>query len=139
MEAEYTFAMIKPLAFEQNLTGPVLSRIAGAGFRISALKTVKLSYAQASQFYAVHQGKFFFENLVTYISSGPVAAIVLEKENAVSDFRKLIGSTDPGKASKETIRHMFGKSKLQNAIHGSDSIESAKRECAYFFSNMERF
>jgi nucleoside-diphosphate kinase len=110
-----------------------------AGFRIKAMKFTQLTKQQASEFYAVHADKNFFEDLTSFMSSGPIVAAILEKENAVADFRKLIGSTDPAKADEGTIRKLFAESMSRNAVHGSDSDENALIESDFFFSKMERF
>ncbi len=130
--------MIKPNAFRQNYTGPILAMINEAGFRIQAIKSTTLTREQAQDFYAIHRSKAFFEDLVTFMSSGPIIAMILEKDNAVDDFRKLIGNTDPTKAEAGTIRKLYAKSVQANAIHGSDSDENAKIEADFFFSTRER-
>lgn len=139
MAGRYTFTMIKPFAVENNLIGPILSKINEAGFHISALKSLKMTRSQAENFYSMHKGKEFFDGLVEFMSSGPVIAAILEKDNAVEDFRTLIGNTDPEKAAPGTIRKLFAQSVRQNAIHGSDCDESAERECNFFFAQVERF
>jgi len=137
MGGQLTFTMIKPSAFEAGFTGSILSMIEKAGFRIKSLKKVRLTTSQAGDFYEMHKGKPFFEGLVGFMSSGPIVAAVLEKENAVEDFRLLIGATDPAKAEPGTIRKLYGKNMGENAVHGSDSDESALREAAFFFSSLE--
>ena len=137
MSGQLTFTMIKPSAFEAGYTGSILSMIEKAGFRIKSLKKVRLTTSQAGDFYEMHKGKPFFEGLVGFMSSGPIVAAVLEKENAVEDFRLLIGATDPAKAEPGTIRKLYGKNMGENAVHGSDSDESALREAAFFFSSLE--
>ena len=139
MAGNITFFIIKPVAFRKNYSGLILARINQAGFRISALKTVLLSVAQAKEFYKVHAERPFYTDLVEFMSSGPVMVGVLEKENAVVDFRKLIGATNPSEAEDGTIRHLFGTSLRANAIHGSDSDENAQREAGFFFTDEERF
>tara|TARA_B100001750_G_C15503380_1_gene598722 strand:- start:1879 stop:2346 length:468 start_codon:yes stop_codon:yes gene_type:complete len=134
-----TFTMIKPEAVEKNLTGEILQKICQKGFNVIALKKTKLSVSQAKKFYDVHNERPFFNELIEYITSGPIIAIILEKDNAVLDFRNLIGSTDPNEAEEGTIRKMFAESKSKNAIHGSDSNENANIECDFFFSKTERF
>jgi nucleoside-diphosphate kinase len=134
-----TFTMIKPEAVEKKLTGEIIQRICQKGFDIMAIKKTKLSIAQARKFYSVHNERPFFNELVDYITSGPVIAIILLKNNAVQDFRNLIGSTDPNEAEEGTIRKEFAESKSKNAIHGSDSDENANIECDFFFSKTERF
>ena len=131
--------MIKPDAIANNHIGPILAKINEAGFRIVAMKYTKLTREVAGQFYEVHTARPFFGELVDYMSSGPIVAAILEKNNAVADFRKLIGATDPTKAEKGTIRNLFAKSIAANAIHGSDSDENAKGEGDFFFSMLERF
>jgi nucleoside-diphosphate kinase len=139
MAGNITFTMIKPDAVEANNIGPILAKINEAGFRISALKYLHLSKEQAGQFYAVHRERPFYGELVQYMSSGAIVAAVLTKNNAVADFRKLIGATDPTKAEEGTIRKLFAKSIAANAIHGSDSDENAQIEAGFFFSALERF
>lgn len=139
MSGNQTFTMIKPDAFAKNYIGPILNRINEAGFRIKAMKITCLNKEQAEGFYAVHAGKPFFKDLTSFMSSGPIVAAILEKENAVADFRKLIGATDPAKADEGTIRKIFAESMSLNAVHGSDSDENAAIESDYFFSKIERF
>ncbi|MFN6040258.1 MAG: nucleoside-diphosphate kinase [Bacteroidota bacterium] len=139
MSTNITFTMIKPDAVEANNIGPILSMINKAGFRIRSMKYLRLSKEQAGNFYAVHKERPFYGELVDYMSSGPIVAAVLTKENAVADFRKLIGATDPTKAEEGTIRKMFATSIAANAIHGSDSDENAAIEAAFFFSALEAF
>lgn len=134
-----TLTMIKPFAVKEHHVGEILSHIEKAGFHIRALKMTQMPMEKAEKFYAEHQGKPFFKELTEFMSSGPVVAAILEKDNAVLDFRTLIGSTDPSKAAEGTIRRMFAKDMTRNAIHGSDSDESASRECRFFFSSMEEF
>lgn len=139
MSGNQTFTMIKPMAVKNNKIGPILKMINEAGFRIKAMKFTHLTKQQACDFYAVHTGKPFFEDLTTFMSSGPIVAAILEKENAVDDFRKLIGATDPAKAAEGTIRKLFAESMSHNAVHGSDSDENALIESDFFFSKTERF
>ncbi|MCK5822449.1 MAG: nucleoside-diphosphate kinase [Bacteroidales bacterium] len=139
MSGNITFTMIKPGAVQNEHIGPILSMINDAGFRIVSMKYVKLRTKQAEVFYSVHKGKPFFKDLIKFITSGPVIAAILEKENAVQDYRELIGTTDPTKAAEGTIRKLFAKSIEHNAVHGSDSDENAVRECNFFFSYNERF
>ncbi|GCD78679.1 nucleoside diphosphate kinase [Thermaurantimonas aggregans] len=139
MKGNITFTMIKPDAVADGNTGAILNRIEGAGFRIVAMKKTLLSKADAEKFYAIHRERPFFGELVEYMTSGPIVAAILEKENAVEDFRKLIGATDPAKAEEGTIRKMFAKSIAANAIHGSDSDENAQIEANFFFSVRERY
>lgn len=131
--------MIKPEAVEKGQTGAILAKIQEAGFRIAALKKMRLSEERAGKFYAVHKERPFFGELVEYMSSGPIVAAILEKDNAVADYRTLIGATDPTQAAEGTIRKMFAESKAKNAVHGSDSDENATIECHFFFSDLERF
>ncbi|MFN3951982.1 MAG: nucleoside-diphosphate kinase [Thermaurantimonas sp.] len=139
MKGNITFTMIKPDAVADGNTGAILSRIEGAGFRIVAMKKTQLSKSDAEKFYGIHRNRPFFGELVEYMTSGPIVAAILEKENAVEDFRKLIGATDPSKAEEGTIRKLFAKSISANAIHGSDSDENAHIEGNFFFSMRERF
>lgn len=134
-----TLTMIKPYAVQHGFVGPILARINGAGFRITAMKYLQLTTEQTEKFYEVHSGKPFFERLTRFMASGPIIAAILEKENAVEDYRKLIGATDPTKAEEGTLRKLFGASIESNAVHGSDSDENAERECNFFFSLLERF
>jgi nucleoside-diphosphate kinase len=139
MSGNQTFTMIKPEAVAKNLIGPVLKMINEAGFRIKAMKYTHLTKQQAGEFYAVHAEKYFFEDLTSFMSSGPIVAAILEKENAVTDFRELIGATDPAKAAEGTIRKIFAESMSRNTIHGSDTDENAMIESDFFFSKTERF
>jgi nucleoside-diphosphate kinase len=139
MATNRTFTMIKPDAVENNHIGPILAKINEAGFRIVAMKYTRLSKEAAGQFYAVHSERPFYGELVDYMSSGPIVAAILEKDNAVADFRTLIGATDPAKAEPGTIRALFAKSIAANAVHGSDSDENAAIEGNFFFSQLERF
>ncbi|MGB4204302.1 MAG: nucleoside-diphosphate kinase [Bacteroidales bacterium] len=138
MAGNKTFTMIKPSAVEAQYTGKIISIIIDNGFKISALKLIHLSSELVSGFYAEHKGKPFFDSLVEFMSSGPIVAAILEKENAVEEYRKLIGPTNPAQAPEGSIRQLFGKSVQENAVHGSDSDASAERECNYFFSALER-
>jgi len=131
--------MIKPDAVESNNIGGILEMINTAGFRIIAMKYTRLSAELAGEFYAVHNARPFYGELVEYMSSGPIVAAILEKENAVADFRTLIGATDPVEAAEGTIRSRFAESKAKNAVHGSDSDENAAIEGEFFFSKFERF
>jgi nucleoside-diphosphate kinase len=139
MAGSRTFTMIKPEAVKNNHIGPILNMITGAGFRIVAMKMTRLSKSQAEAFYSVHREKPFFEGLTDFMSSGHIVAAILEKDNAVKAYRKLIGATDPKEAEEGTIRKLFAESKSQNAVHGSDSDENAKIECDFFFSEIERY
>ncbi len=132
-----TLTMIKPGAVKNRNIGAILNMIEEAGFRISAIKSLKLSKEDAEDFYEEHKERPFFSELVDFMSSGPIVAAILLKDNAVDDFRKLIGSTDPAEADEGTIRKLFAESKAHNAIHGSDSDDSAERECHFFFSSKE--
>lgn len=134
-----TFTMVKPEAVEAGNTGAILNKIENAGFRVVAMKKVLLSKERASEFYAVHSERPFYGELVEYMSSGPIIAAILEKDNAVLDFRKLIGATDPSDAAEGTIRAVFAESKAKNAVHGSDSDENALIEADFHFSKEERF
>ncbi len=131
--------MIKPDAVKDGHSGAILKMIEGAGFRITAMKMTKLSEERAGEFYEVHKERPFYNDLKKYMSSGHIVALVLEKENAVADFRKLIGATDPSKADEGTIRKLFARSIEANAVHGSDSDENAAIEASFFFSALERF
>ena len=130
--------MVKPDAFSKGHSGAILDQIIKSGFRIVALKLTQLSPAKAGEFYAVHKERPFYGELVAFMSSGPIIAAILEKDNAVADFRKLIGATDPAKAEAGTIRKLYAASVGENAIHGSDSDENAKIEGDFFFSGLER-
>lgn len=139
MAGSTTFTMIKPVAVKNNKIGAILSLINEAGFRIVAMKMTQMSKKQAEIFYAVHQGKEFYPDLTDFMSSGPIVAAILEKENAVEAYRKLIGATDPKQAEEGTIRKLYAESKSHNAVHGSDSDENAIIECDFFFSEKERY
>lgn len=134
-----TFTMIKPDATKNGHTGAVLQQLVGAGFRIVAMKMTQLSHTKAGEFYEVHNERPFYGELVEFMSSGPITAAILEKENAVEDFRKLIGATNPAQADEGTIRKLFATSIGENAIHGSDSDENARIEGDFFFSKLEQF
>jgi nucleoside-diphosphate kinase len=137
MRTDVTFTMIKPSALEKKHIGPIFELINRNGFKFIAIKLVQLSCEKAEEFYKEHKGKAFFESLVQYMTSGPIVVAALQKENAVSDFRELIGNTDPTKAAFGTIRKMFAESMQKNGVHGSDCNESAKREISFFFSKEE--
>ena len=139
MSLQRTLSIIKPDAVRRNLIGAILARLEQQGFSIVAAKMVRLSKEQAEGFYAEHQGKSFFEPLVAYMTSAPVLVSVLEKENAVQDYRTLMGATNPEAAAEGTIRRDFALSQRENSVHGSDSLESAVREIAYFFVSEEVF
>ena len=134
-----TFTMIKPEAVEAGNTGAILNRMEEAGFRIAALKKVHLTPERAGLFYEVHKERPFYEELVEYMSGGPIIAAILEKDNAVADFRILIGATNPEEADKGTIRKEFATSLSMNAVHGSDSDDNANIEADFHFSAEERF
>jgi nucleoside-diphosphate kinase len=139
MATNRTFTMIKPDAVANGHTGAILDDIIKGGFKIVALKQTSLSTAKAGEFYAVHAERPFYNDLVGFMSSGPIVAAILEKDNAIEDFRNLIGATDPSKAEAGTIRNKYAKSIDANAIHGSDSDENAQIEGNFFFSAFERF
>ncbi|MGB3183095.1 MAG: nucleoside-diphosphate kinase [Cyclobacteriaceae bacterium] len=138
MAGNRTFTMIKPDAYEAGNTGAILKMMEEAGFRIVSMKLTKLTADNAGAFYAVHKERPFYNDLVSYMSSGPIVALILEKDNAVSDFRKLIGATNPAEAEEGTIRKLFAKSIEANAVHGSDSDENAAIEGSFFFAETEK-
>jgi len=137
MAVERTLTILKPDCVRKNLIGEVISRIQEAGFRIVAMKMTRLTKDTAGGFYAVHKERPFFDELVEFMSSGPCVPMILEKENAIEDFREFIGATDPSEAEEGTIRADFADSVGENIIHGSDSLENGKKEGAYFFSEVE--
>ncbi|MES2593198.1 MAG: nucleoside-diphosphate kinase [Bacteroidota bacterium] len=139
MATNRTFTMLKPDAVGNGYIGGILKMINDAGFRIVAMKYTKLSAETAGTFYEVHKERPFYGELVSYMSSGPIVAVILEKNNAVAEFRTLIGATDPAKADEGTIRKIYAKSIAANAVHGSDSDENAQIEGDFFFSKLERF
>lgn len=139
MATNRTFTMIKPDAVSAGNSGAIIKMIEEAGFKIIALKKTQLSPDLAGKFYEIHKERSFYGELCAYMSSGPIVPIILEKDNAVEDFRKLIGATDPKKAAPGTIRALFAKSIEANAVHGSDSDENAGIEGNFFFSGVERF
>jgi nucleoside-diphosphate kinase len=139
MISNYTFSIIKPDAVRSGKTGPVLSMINEAGFEIAAMKMLRLTRQQAEEFYAVHRERSFYQALVEFMTSGPVVVLVLRHDNAVEQFRKLIGNTDPSKAEPGTIRAKFATDIQMNAVHGSDSDENAEREAKFFFSSIELY
>ncbi len=139
MASNRTFTMIKPDATSRNYTGAILEQICKAGFRIVAMKQTKLSAEKAGEFYAVHSARPFYGELVEFMSSNYIVAAILEKENAVEDFRKLIGATNPANAEEGTIRKRFAQSIGENAVHGSDSDENAAIEGNFFFSGLEKY
>jgi nucleoside-diphosphate kinase len=132
-----TLAIIKPDAVKDNNTGEIINMILKAGFKIKTMRLVKLTKEAAEGFYAIHKEKGFFGELIDYMTSGPCIPIALEKENAVEDYRKLIGATDPAKAAEGTVRKLYAKNIQFNAVHGSDSNENAEKEISYFFSGKE--
>ncbi|MCW5897975.1 MAG: nucleoside-diphosphate kinase [Flavobacteriales bacterium] len=139
MAGNRTFTMIKPEAVAAGQAGKIIDAITDGGYRIVALKLTRLSRQEAGTFYAVHRERPFYGELVEYMASGPIFAAILEKDNAVEDFRALIGATDPAQAAEGTIRKRFAESKARNAVHGSDSDENAEIEANFFFSGRERF
>jgi nucleoside-diphosphate kinase len=139
MAGNRTFTMIKPDAVAAGHIGAILAKINEAGFRIVAMKLTRLSAEKAGEFYAVHKERPFYGELVDFMSSGAIVSAILEKDNAVEDFRTLIGATDPSKAAPGTIRALFAKSIGENAVHGSDSDENAQIESDFHFSGLERF
>lgn len=139
MAGNITLTMIKPLAVKKGYTGPILANISEGGFRIKAMKYLKLSKEQAEQFYSVHRERPFYHDLVKFMSSGPIVAAILEKDDAVNAYRDFIGATDPAKAKEGSIRKCYGTSIEANAVHGSDSDENAIIESDFFFSQIERF
>lgn len=137
MAIERALAILKPDCVRKNLQGEVLARIQKAGFRVLGMKATRLTRETAAAFYAVHKGRPFYEGLVEFMSSGPCLPIALEKENAVGDFRTLIGATDPKEAAQGTIRKLYADNKGENIVHGSDSPENGRIEVAFFFSESE--
>lgn len=134
-----TFTMLKPDSVEKGNIGAILEKITSSGFRIVAMKLTQLTTADAEAFYAIHKDRPFFGDLVTYMTRGPIVAAILEKDNAVEDFRALIGATNPAEAAEGTIRNMFADSISENAVHGSDSDDNAAIESAFHFSSREMF
>ena len=139
MKTNRTFTMLKPDSIEDGYMLPILNKISDSGFKIIALKYKKMNREEAEEFYSIHSEKPFFSDLINFITRGPIVAAVLEKDNAVEDFRKLIGSTDPDEAEEGTIRKSFARSKGENAIHGSDSDENASIEISFHFDESEIF
>lgn len=137
MKKEITLAIIKPNATEKKATGKIIDMILEAGFEIKAMKVLHLTKKEAEGFYEVHKDKPFFNDLTDFMSSGPIVVMALEKENAVEDYRKLIGATNPAEAAEGTVRKLFGENIERNAVHGSDSPENGIKEVHYFFSNLE--
>ncbi|MBI3193969.1 MAG: nucleoside-diphosphate kinase [Ignavibacteriae bacterium] len=134
---ERTLAILKPDCVKKNLTGQIIAHIEKAGFKILGMKKTKLTKEAAGGFYAVHKGRPFYDSLVEFMSSGTCVPIALEKENAIADYRTLIGATDPKDAAEGTIRKLYADNKGENIVHGSDSVENGKIEIAFFFSNQE--
>lgn len=139
MAGRITLTMIKPDAVADGHTGKIIDQIIGAGYKIQAMKLTRLSKEKAEEFYAIHKERSFFGELIAFMTEGPIVAAVLEKDNAVEDFRKLIGATNPEKAAEGTIRKLFAANIERNAIHGSDSDENAAIEASFHFSGLERF
>jgi len=139
MTGNITFTIIKPQAVRNGFIGPILNKITEGGFRITAMKMLHLTTNEAQKFYEVHRERPFYNDLVEFMISGPIIVAILEKENAVEDYRKLIGATDPAKAEKGTIRSLYAESVQANAVHGSDSDENASLEATFFFPYSERF
>ncbi len=139
MTGNTTFTMIKPKAMADGHMGNIIAKIIEGGFKIKALKITRLTKEQAAKFYAVHSERPFFEGLITFMSSGPIVAAILEKENAITAYRDYIGATNPADAKPGSIRALYGSSIEANAVHGSDSDENALIEGAFFFNQMERF
>lgn len=139
MNGNITFTIIKPHAVSNGHIGPILNKIHDGGFRISAMKMLWLTKGEAQRFYDVHRERDFFDGLVEFMTSGPIVVAILKKENAVEDYRKLIGTTDPAKADEGTIRKEFAESMRANAVHGSDSDENAEQEAGFFFATLDRF
>jgi nucleoside-diphosphate kinase len=139
MNGDFTLAIIKPNSVRTGKTGPIQAMINEAGFEISAMKMVRLTIQQAESFYAMHSGETYFANLIEFMTSGPIVVMLLKHRNAVEEFRKLIGATDPAIAEPGTIRKIYAVTTRMNAIHGSDSDESAAREADFFFSTIERY
>ena len=139
MTENRTFTMIKPSTVAEGVAGAILTMIQEAGFRIVSMKITQLTPQQAGKFYEIHKERPFYTDLVNFMSSGPVVAAILEKRNAVEEFRTLIGATDPAKAAPGTIRKRFAKNVQENAVHGSDSNENARIEGSFFFSGLEQF
>lgn len=139
MSGNKTLIMIKPTAVRKGFIGPIMGKIAEGGFSIKAMKYTRLSLEQAQAFYAVHKDRPFYADLTEFMSSGPIVAAILEKENAVEEWRNFIGATNPAEAAEGTIRKLYGTSLGENAVHGSDSDENAEIEGNFFFSATERF
>jgi len=139
MAGRITFTIVKPEAVAKEFTGHILSMISSAGFHIASMKMIRMTKEMAEKFYMIHKERPFYKDLVEFMSSGPVVVAILEKENAVTDYRTLIGATDPAKAAEGTIRKKYAESVQNNAVHGSDSDENALIEGDFFFAQNERF
>ena len=139
MSGNITFTIIKPYAVSEGHIGPILNMIHEKGFQISAMRMLWLTRGEAERFYEVHKERPFYKDLVEFMTSGPIVVAVLKKDNAVEDYRKLIGATDPEKAEDGTIRKLYARSMRENAVHGSDSDENALIESSFFFSGLQRF
>jgi nucleoside-diphosphate kinase len=137
MATQRTLCIIKPDSVEQRKSGEILQRVLDEGFRVLGLRQQRLSQTQAEGFYAVHRERPFFGELVQFMTRGPVIVVALERENAVQHWRQVIGATDPAKAADGTIRNKYGRNVAENAVHGSDSEENGRLECAYFFAGMD--
>lgn len=137
MALERTLSIVKPDAVEKNHTGAIVARLEKEGFLIRGMKRIHLSRAQAEGFYAEHKARGFFDELVTFMSRGPIVVIALERDNAVAKYREVIGATDPAKADEGTIRKLYGANVGENAVHGSDKVETGVREIGYFFAGLE--
>jgi len=138
MTGNSTFTIIKPCAVKAGYTGKILADIIGAGYELVAMKFVLMTVSEAETFYAVHKDRSFYRNLIDFMTSGPIVVAIVGKENAVDDFRELIGSTNPAEAAEGSIRRKYGQSLNRNAVHGSDSDENASLESSYFFSIFEK-
>jgi nucleoside-diphosphate kinase len=134
---ERTLAIIKPDAVERNVTGRILAHLEEAGFRIRAVRSIRLTAAQAREFYAVHRDRPFYESLVRFMTSGPAFPVLLEREDAVATLRDVIGATDPAEANEGTVRALYAESKERNSIHASDAVDTAKQEIRFFFSEAD--
>jgi nucleoside-diphosphate kinase len=137
MPGNVTLAIVKPDAFGGTKTGRIIAHLEGAGFRVRAARVVRLTDAQAGEFYAVHRGRPFYQSLVTFMTSGPCMPLVLERADAVASLRRTIGATDPAEAEPGTVRKLYAESKERNAIHASDSDENAAREARFFFADAD--
>jgi nucleoside-diphosphate kinase len=137
MALQRTLSIIKPDAVEKRKAGAIIERLESEGFRICALRQIHMTLAQAQGFYAVHRGRPFYEDLTRFMSRGPIVVMVLEAENAVQRYREVIGATDPSKAAPQTLRKLYGTDVGENALHGSDSPETAQIEVSYFFASYE--